>query len=64
MVLFYAAARSGCAAHSGCAVLKTGWRRGMCTLVSWKDDKFPPLEILARISHFPVPGTGKIKVYR
>jgi hypothetical protein len=59
MVLFYAAA------HSGRAVLKTGRRRGTCTPACWKhDDKFSPLEILAGISYFPVPGTGKIKIYR
>jgi hypothetical protein len=59
MVMFYVAA------HSGCAVHKTGRRRGTCTPPSWRhDDKFSPLEILAGISYFPVPGTGKIKMYR
>ena len=52
MVLFYVTA------HSGCAVLKTGRRRGTCTPASWDpDDKFSPLEILAafRTSRCPAP---------
>ena len=52
MVLFYAAA------HSGCALLKTGRRRGTCTPASWDPgDKFSPLEILAafRTPWYPAP---------
>ena len=52
MVLFYATA------HSGCALLKTGRRRGTCTPASWDPgDKFSPLEILAafRTSRYPAP---------
>ena len=54
MVLFYVTA------HSGCAVLKTGRRRGTCTPASWDpDDKFSPLEILAAFRTFRCPAPEK-----